>query len=147
MTARFSRPVNILLVEDNDADVRMFTEALKDWGDAVVLHHVDDGAKAMSFLRNKAPFADKPRADLVFLDLNLPCMSGEEVLSEIKSEPGLHRIPVVVLTVSESEHDVQRSYDLHANSYVTKPSDPDRFFRVLDRTVDFWLRASHLPDA
>ena len=140
-----SRPVEILLVEDDPGDVMMTQEAFADHKVANQLHVVTDGAEAMSFMRREDQYADSPRPDLVLLDLNLPKMDGREVLQAIKSDPDLASIPVVVLTTSEAEEDVLRSYSLHANAYVTKPVDFERFISVVREIDDFFVTVVRLP--
>lgn len=140
------KAVNILLVEDNPGDARLAQEALKENKVANTLHWVDDGVKAIDFLRNNPPYADAPRPDVILLDLNLPKKDGREVLAEIKDDPDLKRIPVVVLTVSQAEEDILRTYNLHANCYITKPLDLDRFLEVVRQIEDFWLTIVKLPN-
>ena len=134
-----ARPIEILLVEDSPADVDLTVEALND---AKVRNHlsvVSDGVEALAFLRREGKYAEARPPDLVLLDLNLPKKDGREVLAEIKADPRLRRIPVVILTTSEAEQDILKSYDLHANCYVTKPVDLDRFITVVKSIEDFWL--------
>ncbi|MGH8892110.1 MAG: response regulator [Actinomycetes bacterium] len=145
MTDQPARQIEILLVEDDPGDVMMTREAFQDHKLANKLHVVDDGVDAMAFLRREGDFADKPRPDLVLLDLNLPRMDGREVLQAIKSDPELSSIPVVVLTTSEAEDDVLRSYSLHANAYVTKPVDFERFIEVVRQIDDFFVTVVRLP--
>lgn len=138
-------PVEILLVEDNPGDVRLTREALAEGKVVNRLSVVENGEEALQYLRREGPYASSPRPDLVLLDLNLPRMNGREVLQAIKSDPALKRIPVVVLTSSQAEEDVARSYDLHANCVITKPVDLNQFIRVV-RTVDeFWFTVVKLP--
>lgn len=139
------RSIEILLVEDNAADVRLTREALKDAKVVNRLSVVTDGEDAMAFLRRKGRHAQAPRPDLILLDLNLPRKDGREVLAEVKSDESLKRIPVVVLTTSRSEEDVLRSYDLHANCYITKPVGLDQFLTVVESIQDFWLSIVVLP--
>jgi CheY-like chemotaxis protein len=139
------RQVEILLVEDDPGDVVMTREAFQDYKLRNQLHVVNDGADAMSFLRQEGEYAGRPRPDLVLLDLNLPRMDGREVLEAIKSDPELASIPVVVLTTSENEDDVLRSYSLHANAYVTKPVDFERFIEVVRQIDDFFVTVVRLP--
>src|ERR1019366_8594332 len=132
-------PVEILLVEDNPADVRLTREALNSdrlWNNLSV---TKDGVEAMAYLRRQGRFAAAPRPDLILLDLNLPKKDGREVLAEIKADPNLMRIPVVVLTTSEAEDDILKTYGLHANCYITKPADLRQFMRVVKSIEDFWL--------
>ena len=138
-------PMNILLVEDNPGDVLLAREALRDAEFASELHVVNDGEQAMAFLRNEGEYADLPRPDLVLLDLNLPRMDGREVLAEIKADEDLRQIPVVVLTTSKAEEDVLRSYKLHANAYVTKPVDFERFIEVVRQIDEFFVTVVKLP--
>lgn len=140
------KPVNILLVEDNPGDARLAQEALKENKVANSLHWVDDGVKALEFLHREGPYADAPRPDVILLDLNLPRKDGREVLAEIKDDPDLKRIPVVVLTVSQAEEDILRTYNLHANCYITKPLDLDRFLEVVQQVENFWLTIVKLPN-
>ena len=139
------RPIEILLVEDNAGDVRLTTEALHEGHVANNLSVAKDGAEALAMLRREPPYGDAPRPDLVLLDLNLPKMDGRQVLAAIKNDPELRRIPVVVLTTSKAEEDVLRSYDLHANSYITKPVDFDQFLAVVQSIESFWLTIVTLP--
>ena len=139
------RQIEVLLVEDDPGDVLMTKEAFEDYKLKNQLHVVNDGAEAMDFLRQQGDYADAPRPDLVLLDLNLPRMDGREVLQAIKSDPGLASIPVVVLTTSEAEEDVLRSYSLHANAYVTKPVDFERFIDVVRRIDEFFVTVVRLP--
>jgi CheY-like chemotaxis protein len=139
------RQIEVLLVEDDPGDVLMTKEAFEDYKLSNQLHVVNDGAEAMDFLRQQGDHADAPRPDLVLLDLNLPRMDGREVLQAIKSDPGLASIPVVVLTTSEAEEDVLRSYSLHANAYVTKPVDFERFIQVVRQIDEFFVTVVRLP--
>jgi CheY-like chemotaxis protein len=139
--------IEILLVEDNPGDVRLTREALKEAKVGNNLHVVEDGVAAMSFLRREAEFSEVPRPDLILLDLNLPKKDGREVLEEIKADNSLKTIPVVVLTTSHAEEDIVRSYDLHANCYVTKPVDLDQFIHIVKSIEDFWLTIVRLPPA
>ncbi len=139
------RPIEILLVEDNPGDVRLTQEALKEGKVRNKLHVVEDGVEALAFLRQEGEYAESPRPDLILLDLNLPRKNGREVLAEIKEHPNLRRIPVVILTVSQAEEDVLRTYDLHANCYVTKPVDLEQFIKVVASIEDFWLTIVRLP--
>jgi CheY-like chemotaxis protein len=139
------REVQVLLVEDDPGDVLMTREAFEDYKVHNQLHVVNDGEQAMAFLRQEGEYADLPRPDLVLLDLNLPRMDGRQVLDAIKSDPELSSIPVVVLTTSEAEDDVLRSYSLHANAYVTKPVDFERFIDVVRQIDDFFVSVVRLP--
>jgi len=140
-----SRPIEILLVEDNPGDVRLTQEALKDGKVLNNLSLVKDGEEAVRFLRREPPYADAPRPDVILLDLNLPRKDGREVLADIKSDPDLRRIPVVILTTSNHERDILKAYDLNANCYITKPVDLDQFIRVVRSVSDFWLTIVKLP--
>ena len=140
-------PVEILLVEDSPGDVQLTIEALRDAKVSTHLHVATDGEEALAFLRREAGFEDVPRPDLVLLDLNLPKKSGHEVLEEIKSDPELRRIPVVILSTSDAEDDVLAAYDRSANCYVTKPVDLDRFWEVVRSIDQFWLSFARLPSA
>jgi two-component system, chemotaxis family, response regulator Rcp1 len=139
------RAVEILLVEDNPGDVRLTLEALKDAKVRNNLSIVGDGEQAMAFLRRQGNYANAPHPDLILLDLNLPRKDGREVLAEIKSDPVLRRIPVVVLTTSQAEEDILRAYNLNANCFVTKPMDLDQFLKVVRAIEDFWLEIVRLP--
>lgn len=139
------KAIDVLLVEDDPGDVLMTREAFKDNKLANRLSVVSDGVDAMAYLRKEGQFADSPRPDLVLLDLNLPRMDGREVLAAMKSDPELRSIPVVVLTTSEAEEDVLRSYSLHANAYVTKPVDFHRFIEVVRQIDDFFVSVVRLP--
>jgi len=132
-------PFDILLVEDNLADAELAREGLQDGRLLHTLHHVTDGMQALEFLRKQGPFAKVPTPDLILLDLNLPKKDGREVLAEVKTDPELKRIPVVVLTSSESETDIVRSYDLHANCYMCKPVDMARFIETIRKIDELWL--------
>jgi CheY-like chemotaxis protein len=146
MSTQFiGRPVEILLVEDNPGDVVLMQEALQDGKVLNHLHVVGDGVEAMAFLRGAAPYQDKPRPDLVLLDLNLPRKSGPEVLAEIKADDSLRRIPVVILTVSSDERDVLKAYDLHANCFISKPVRLAQFVDVIKSIKHFWLAIVTLP--
>lgn len=137
--------VDILLVEDDAGDVLMTREAMEHHKVRNTLHVVSDGVEAMQFVRRQAPYGDVPRPGLILLDLNLPRKNGQEVLAELKSDPELRAIPVVILTTSEAEEDILRSYDLHANAYITKPVDFDRFVQVVRQIDDFFLTVVKLP--
>ena len=139
------RPVEILLVEDNPGDVRLAIEALKEAKVRNNLHVVEDGMEAMAFLRKEGQYTAVPRPDVVLLDLNLPKKDGREVLAEIKTDDNLKRIPVVILTVSKAEEDILKTYNLHANCYITKPLDLDQFLSVVKSIEDFWLTIVTLP--
>jgi len=139
------RPVEFLLVEDNPGDVRLTKEALRDSKVRNNLNVLGDGISALAFLRREPPYENAPRPDIILLDLNLPRMDGREVLSTIKADPRLRRIPVVVITSSEAEQDILRTYDLHVNCYVTKPVDLDQFIKVVQSIENFWLTIVQLP--
>jgi len=139
------KPIDILLVEDNAGDARLAKEALKDSKMKNELFIVDDGEKALSFLKKQGKYKDVPRPDLILLDLNLPKKDGREVLAEIKKDENLKRIPVVILTISKAEEDIIKSYNLHANCYITKPIDLDQFMMVVKSIDDFWLSIVKLP--
>jgi len=139
------RPVEILLVEDNPGDVRLTLEALKEAKMRNNLTVVSDGAAAIAYLRRQPPYREVGRPDLVLLDLNLPKKPGREVLEEIKTDPDLKRIPVVILTTSKEESDILSSYDLHANCFITKPVDLEQFMRVVQSIEDFWVSIVTLP--
>lgn len=140
-----SDPIEILMVEDNPDDVDLTREALRDVKMINCLHVVEDGVEALSFLRQENGYAGSPRPDLILLDLNLPRKDGREVLAEIKSDENLRRIPVVVLTTSQAEEDIYRTYDLHANCYVQKPVDLEQFVKVVRAFEEFWLTIVKLP--
>jgi two-component system, chemotaxis family, response regulator Rcp1 len=139
------KPVEILLVEDNLADVRLTQETLKEEKLHNNLSVVNDGVDALAFLHREGPYANAVRPDLILLDLNLPRKDGREVLKEIKNDPALKAIPVVVLTVSEAEKDILESYNLLANCYITKPLDLNQFAKVVRSIQDFWLTIVQLP--
>lgn len=138
-------PVEILLVEDNPADVRLTKEALKEEKLYSNLHVASDGVEAMAFLHKEGKYSKAVRPDLILLDLNLPKKDGREVLNEIKTDDKLKAIPVVVLTVSKSEEDILKSYNLHANCYITKPVDISQFVKIAKSIQDFWLTIVKLP--
>ena len=140
-----SRQIEILLVEDNPGDARLTQEAMRAAKMTNVLHVVEDGVQAMEFLRRRSRFKDAPRPDLILLDLNLPKKDGRSVLAEVKTDPDLRRIPVVVLTTSRSEEDVLQAYDMHANAYVTKPVNLEKFMRIVALIDEFWLKVVTLP--
>ena len=137
--------IEILLVEDDPGDVLITREAFSENKVRNRLSVVSDGEAALAFLRRQGEFAEAPKPDLVLLDLNLPRKPGHEVLAEIKTDPALHRIPVVVLTTSDAEEDILRSYDLHANAYVTKPVDFDCFLQVVRQIDEFFVTVVKLP--
>jgi len=137
--------IQVLLVEDDPGDVLITREAFEENKVRNQLNVVNDGVKALAYLRREGGYADAPRPDLILLDLNLPKMGGHEVLEQIKSDADLQRIPVVVLTTSDAEEDVLRSYNLHANAYVTKPVDFERFLSVVRQIDDFFVSVVKLP--
>jgi CheY-like chemotaxis protein len=137
---------DILLVEDSPGDVRLTKEAFKDAKVLVNLNVASDGIEAMDFLKRKGKYVDAPRPDLILLDLNLPKKDGREVLEEIKENPALMSIPVVILTTSASDEDILRSYLLHANCYITKPVDLDGFLKIVNSIDSFWLSIVKLPE-
>ena len=140
-----SAPIEILLVEDNLGDMRLTQEALKEGKVYNNLHWAKDGVEAIEFLNRRGKYESAPRPDIILLDLNLPRKDGREVLEEIKSDENLKQIPVVVLTTSKAEEDVARSYALHANCYVTKPVDLEKFIVVVQSIDRFWLTVVTLP--
>ena len=140
-----SEPIEVLLVEDNPGDVRLTREALKEGKVRNNLSVAPDGVEALAFLRRQGKYADAPRPDVILLDLNLPKKDGREVLEEIKADPALRSIPVVILTSSDAERDIVRAYSLHANCYITKPVDLDQFITVVKSIEDFWFTIVKLP--
>ncbi len=140
-----TKPVNILLVEDNPGDIRLTQEALKDSKIMNELHIVQDGAEAVKYLKKEAEYSIEKQPDLILLDLNLPKKNGKEVLAEIKADDKLRHIPVVILTVSRAEEDILKSYDLHANCYITKPINFDQFMKVVKSIEEFWFTIVKLP--
>lgn len=140
-----AEPIEILLVEDNPGDARLTVEALREARVPTRLHIVDDGIKALVFLRREGEYATAPRPRLILLDLNLPGKHGREVLAELKDDRELKRIPVVVLTTSELEQDILKAYDLHANCYIAKPADLDAFSTFVKSMEDFLLTIVKLP--
>jgi len=145
-TNRSAPPVEILLVEDNPGDERLTREALKEGKVYSNLHWVKDGVEALEFLRKQGKYKGAPRPDIILLDLNLPKKDGREVLQEIKNDDKLKRIPVVILTTSKAEEDVLKTYNLHANCYVTKPVDLEKFIVVVKSIDAFWLTVVTLPN-
>ncbi|EQD79184.1 response regulator [Ferrovum myxofaciens] len=145
MSGPMGRPAEFLLVEDNPGDVRLTKEALAESKLYNNLNVVPDGLEALRFLRQEAPYENAPRPDVILLDLNLPKIDGREVLATIKSTPEFKRIPVVVISSSEAEADILRSYDLHVNCYVTKPVNLDQFIKVVQSIESFWLTIVKLP--
>jgi len=142
---QFIRPVEILLVEDNPGDVRLTVEALKYGKLTNHLTVVLDGLAALSLLRREGQYANSKRPDIILLDLNLPKMSGGEILAEIKADEGLKSIPIIILTSSKAEEDIVKSYQLHCNCYITKPVELDEFLRVVKSIEEFWLSLVKLP--
>lgn len=135
----------VLLVEDNPADARLTQEALSEGNMKNRLHHVRDGVEALQFLRREAPYENAPTPDVIILDLNMPRKDGRQVLSEIKEDAQLRLIPVVVLTTSEAETDIVKSYELRANCYITKPVEFDKFIDIVRMIESFWLALVKLP--
>jgi CheY-like chemotaxis protein len=140
-----AKPVEILLVEDNEGDVGLIEEVFEDAKIRNNLHVVEDGEDAILFLRGEGQFSGAPRPDIILLDLNLPKKDGREVLEEIKEDDDLKNIPIVVLTTSKAEEDILKSYNLHSNAYITKPVDFDQFIKVIKSIEDFWLEVVKLP--
>jgi two-component system, chemotaxis family, response regulator Rcp1 len=145
LLARDTEAFEVLLVEDNPGDVRLTREALKDAKVHINLHVASDGVEALAFLKREGEYAEVPRPDMILLDLNLPGKDGRQVLEEIKATPALMTIPIVILTTSESEEDILRSYRLHANCYISKPVDLDGFLTVVKSIDNFWLTIVKLP--
>lgn len=141
------RPIEILMVEDNPGDVRLTQEILKEGKMCNNLSVVNDGVEALKFLRKQGEYSETPRPDVILLDLNLPKKNGQEVLEEIKKDSRLKRIPVVILTTSKAEQDIFRTYDYHANCYITKPVDLDQFINVIKTIENFWLSIVTLPNS
>ena len=140
-----TRSIEILLVEDNPGDARLTIEAMREAKVRNRMHVVEDGVEAMAFLRRQGRFGEAPRPDLILRALNLPRKDGREVLAEVKADPALKRIPVVILTTSRAEEDVLRAYDLHANCYVTKPVDLAQFMKIVSQIDEFWVKVVTLP--
>ncbi len=136
---------NILLVEDNPADIRLTQEAFKETRQNIILHVVRDGTEALAFLRQTGRFTAVPRPDMILLDLNLPKKDGRQVLEEVKKTPDIKRIPIVILTNSKAAEDIRQTYDHHANSYITKPANLDEFIAVIKQIEQFWLSIVQLP--
>jgi two-component system response regulator len=145
MSSIQTRPIQILLVEDSPSDAKLTISALKLAKVANELHHVEDGVQAMEFLKRQGKYEKSPRPDLILLDLNLPRKDGREVLQEMKADPELNIIPVIVLTTSNAEKDIMRSYQLHCNCYITKPVNFDRFLECVRSIEHFWLSVVVLP--
>jgi chemotaxis family two-component system response regulator Rcp1 len=144
-TSRAGPPIEILLAEDSPGDVRLTEEAFRGANREIRLHVVSDGVEAMDFLRRREPHAHAPRPDLILLDLNLPRMDGRAVLAQIKGDDNLKLIPTVILTTSDAQDDIVRSYELHANSYLTKPVQLEDFENLVKSINDFWLTKAKLP--
>ncbi len=142
---KLGRAIEILMVEDSPTDALLAKEALREGKIQSNLNVVEDGEEAMDYLRRVGKYADKPRPDIIFLDLNMPKMDGREVLTEIQKDKDLMRIPIVVLTTSKSEEDIVRSYDLNANCYISKPVDFDQFIKIVDSIEQFWFTVVALP--
>ncbi len=142
---QYSHGLNILLAEDNPADARLVEEVMKEGRFLAKLHRVEDGVEAMAFLRRESPYEGVPRPDLLLLDLNMPRKDGWEVLEDIRADPGLTDLPVIILTTSDVHSDVQRAYSRHANCFLTKPVELEDFIRMLTLLKDFWLTAVRLP--
>ena len=140
-----AKPIEILLVEDNEGDARLAREALKDSKVTNIIHHVHDGIEAMDFLHHQGKYKNAVRPELILLDLNLPREDGREVLAEIKNDDNLAIIPVVVLTISNDEQDILETYKLHVNCFITKPIDFEQFIKVVRSIEDFWLTIVRLP--
>lgn len=139
------RPIEILLVDDNPGDIRLTQEALKESKVFNNLHIVEDGMEALEFLRKKGRFKNEITPDIILLDLNLPKINGQEVLTEIKNDELLKKIPVVILTISRAEEDILKSYELHANCYITKPVDMNQFIKIVRSIENFWFSIVRLP--
>ncbi len=140
-----ARPVQILIVEDNPADARLVREVMRDSKVLNEISWVPDGVEALAFLRREGKYAQSPRPNLIFLDLNMPKKDGREVLRDVKADPDLRRIPVVVMTSSQAEEDVARAYDQHANCYIRKPIDFLQFHQVVKELENFWFATVELP--
>ena len=147
MTATDGTPIQILLVEDSPGDVRLTQEAFREVNGAVCLHVASDGLEAMAFLRREGAQAHAPRPDIILLDLNLPKIDGREVLAQIKGDDSLKTIPTVILTTSDSEADITKTYQFHANCYLTKPVQLDAFEILVKSINDFWVTKVRLPDS
>jgi CheY-like chemotaxis protein len=140
-----TKPIEVLLVEDNPGDAQLTRIALSDGKMCINLSLTEDGVDALAFLRKEGKYVDAPRPDLILLDLNLPRKDGREVLAEIKADPSLKRIPVVVLTTSQSDTDILQAYELAANCFITKPVDFDQFVKIVQTIEDFWFTVVKLP--
>jgi len=139
------KTITILLIEDNPGDVRLTQEAFKEGSKNVTLDVVMDGVEAIDYLYKNEPYSDKKSPDLILLDLNLPKMDGREVLEKVKNDDNLRRIPIIVLTTSDADQDILKSYNLHVNCYLNKPVDFDKFFDIIQKIEDFWLTTAILP--
>jgi CheY-like chemotaxis protein len=137
--------IDILIVEDNSGDARLIREVLNEYKIFSSLYNVKDGVEALEFLHNKGKFKKMPKPDLIILDLNLPRKDGREVLAEIKNDERLKQIPIVIMTISQAEEDILKSYNLHANCYITKPIDLNQFIKVVKSIEDFWFSIVKLP--
>jgi CheY-like chemotaxis protein len=146
MTTIRSTPIDVLLVEDSPGDVRLTREAFRETNGAVTLHVASDGVEAMAFLRREGENANAPRPDFILLDLNLPRMDGREVLALIKADPSLHTIPTIILTTSEADADILKSYELNANAYLRKPVTLEKFEALVRSINDFWMTKVLLPE-
>jgi two-component system, chemotaxis family, response regulator Rcp1 len=146
-TSTRGEPIEILLVEDNAGDAKRTIETLRDGRLRNRITHVEDGLEAMAFLRREGEYANAPRPDLILLDLHMPRMNGQEVLAEVKEDPDLRRIPVVMMTASEQEKDIVAAYNLHVNSYVVKPVDVNQFIDAVRSIEHFWFTIVKLPAA
>jgi len=144
-TLNGGKPIEILLVEDSTEDAELTMDSLKDGRVRNRIHWVEDGEEAMAFLRRQGLYAGAPRPDLILLDLNMPRKNGREVLAEVKQDPELRRIPVVIMTSSDDEKDILAAYNLHVNCYVTKPVDLDQFINVVKSIEHFWFSIVKLP--
>jgi CheY-like chemotaxis protein len=145
MIKSIPQPIRILMVEDDPADVRLTREALINKKVPLIMHDVPDGIGAMAFLRKEGAYTDMVRPDLILLDLNMPRMDGREVLAELQKDPKLKRIPVIVLTTSQSEEDILAAYDMNANCYITKPVNWRQFIKIVELIEEFWLTVVKLP--
>jgi CheY-like chemotaxis protein len=146
-TSETEAPVNLLMVEDNPGDVRIAQEAFRQCSGSIALHVVGDGEAALDFLHQRGAYAGSPNVNMILLDLNLPKKDGREVLAEIKKDPLLRRIPVAILTTSSSEEDIQSTYDLHANCYLTKPVSFEKFVSLVRSLQSFWFGSAMLPSS
>lgn len=141
-----TRPVSVLLIEDNPGDVRLTQEAFNECKSNIDLKVIMDGLEAIHYLKKEGEYTEATTPDMILLDLNLPKKSGKEILAEIKSDPELKRIPVIILTTSNAEYDILKSYDLHVNGFINKPVDFDRFFEIIQHIERFWLQTAVLPN-